>query len=200
MSGGGGDGIIMFTMSATGAIVGATVSALVYTTLSTGGDAAASVTGSGIELAGSAIGYGTDFIIGKPAGAAVRGLAKGYSTIVRPAISSTSRLGAAGVSILAGTGAALTTNAIVYGGKKVGSYIYSRIEDYKQRAAIKVQHETPLDGFSDMELILLDDKLRPTYFSPNGEEIVKNHKDDNNNEHPKKEGKNVRWDDHKDTK
>lgn len=150
MSGGGGDSIIMFTMSATGVIVGATVSALVYTTLSTGGDAAAAVTSSGIELAGSVIGYGADLIVGKPAGSAVRGIAKGYSTIVRPAISSTSRFGATGVSILAGTGAAITTNAIVYGGKKVGSYIYSRIEDYKKRTAIKVQREMPLDDLSDI--------------------------------------------------
>lgn len=42
---------------------------------------------------------------------------------------------------------------------------------------------------------MLDDNLRPTYLSPNGEEIVKINKDDdnhNNNEHTKKDSKMVR--------
>lgn len=193
MSGGGGDSIIMFTMSATGAIVGATVSALVYTVLSTGGDVVASATGSGIELAGSAIGYGADALIGAPAGIAVRGLAKGYSAVVRPTISSTSKLGAAGVSLLAGAGAALTTNAIVYSGKKVGSYIYSRVENYNQKAAIKVQHEMPIDDSTDTELILLDEKGNITYMLPSGDEIIKSNSQENENDTSHK--KNVRWKD-----
>jgi hypothetical protein len=164
--------IIMFTMSATGAVVGATVSALVYTALSTGGELTATATGTGIELAGTALGYGADLIIGSAAGTTVRALANGYSAIARPTISTTSKIGAAGISVLAGAGAALTTNALVYGGKKMGSFVYSRIEDYKHRVAAKVQHETPLDEFSDAEIIMIDETGRPIYLSPTGEEIV----------------------------
>jgi hypothetical protein len=163
--------VLMFTMSATGAVVGATVSALVYTALSTSGEVAATATGAGIELAGAAIGYGADLTMGSAAGSTVRALANGYSAVVRPAISSTSKLGAAGISVLAGAGAALTTNALVYGGKKVGSYLYSRVEDYKYRVATKVQHETPLDEFSDAEIIMFDEKGRAIYLLPTGEEL-----------------------------
>jgi hypothetical protein len=46
---------------------------------------------------------------------------------------------------------------------------------------------------------MLDDTLRPTYFSPNGEEIIKNNKEDNNIDHTKKDGKMVRWQDFKDS-
>jgi hypothetical protein len=168
--------IIMFTMSATGAVVGATVSALVYTALTTGGELAASATGTSIELAGAAIGYGADLMVGPAAGTTVRTLANGYSAVARPAISSTSKIGAAGISVLAGAGAALTTNALVYGGKKVGSYLYSRIEDYKHRVAARVQHETPLDEFTDIDIIMFDDKGRPIHILPNGEEVVKTYK------------------------
>lgn len=163
--------IIMFTMSATGAVIGATVSALVYTALSTGGEIAATATGTGIELAGTALGYGADLIIGAPAGITIRAMANGYSAVARPTISTTSKIGAAGISVLAGAGAALTTNALVYGGKKMGSFVYSSIEDYKHRVAAKVQHETPLDEFSDTEIIMLDEKGRPIYLSPTGDEI-----------------------------
>jgi hypothetical protein len=164
--------VLMFTMSATGAVVGATVSALVYTALSTGGEIAATTAGTGIELAGAAIGYGADLAVGSAAGSTVRALANGYSAVVRPAISSTSKLGAAGLSVLAGAGAALTTNALVYGGKKVGSYLYSRVEDYKYRVATKVQHETPLDEFSDIEIIAFDEKGRAVYLLPTGEDLI----------------------------
>jgi hypothetical protein len=164
--------VIMFTMSTTGAVVGATVSALVYTALTTGGELAATATGTGIELAGTALGYGADLIVGSAAGATVRALANGYSAVARPAISTTSKIGAAGISVLAGAGAALTTNALVYGGKKVGSFLYSRVEDYKHRVAAKVQHETPLDEFSDVEIIMFDEKGRPIHLSPTGEEVL----------------------------
>ena len=164
--------VLMFTMSATGAVVGATVSALVYTALSTSGEIAATATGNSIELAGTAIGFGADLMVGSAAGATVRALANGYSAVARPAISSTSKIGAAGISVLAGAGAALTTNALVYGGKKVGSYLYSRLEDYKHRVAVKVQHETPLDEFSDVEIIMFDEKGRPIHILPTGEEVL----------------------------
>ncbi len=164
--------VIMFTMSATGAVVGATVSALVYTALTTGGELAATATGTGIELAGTALGYGADLMVGSAVGATVRALANGYSAVARPAISTTSKIGAAGISVLAGAGAALTTNALVYGGKKVGSFLYSRVEDYKHRVAAKVQHETPLDEFSDVEIIMFDEKGRPIHLSPTGEEVL----------------------------
>jgi hypothetical protein len=187
--------IIMFTMSATGAVVGATVSALVYTALSTGGEIAATVTGTGIELAGTVLGYGADLIIGSPTGITVRALANGYSTIARPAISTTSKIGAAGISVLAGTGAALTTNALLYGGKKVGSFLYSRIEDYKHRVAVNVQHETPLDEFSDTDIIMLDEKGQPIYLSPTGEEIVCDCETDIVKKYEPGKPKSVRWHD-----
>lgn len=189
--------VLIFTMSATGAVVGATVSALVYTALSTGGEVAANATGAGIEFAGAAIGYGADLAIGSTAGSTVRALANGYSAFVRPAISSTSKLGAAGLSILAGAGAALTTNALVYGGKKVGSYLYSCVEDYKYRVATKVQHETPLDEFSDVELIAFDEKGRPIYLLPTGEDIVCGENDNSDIVKTYESGmrKTVRWKD-----
>ena len=102
----------------------------------------------------------------------MRALANGYSAVLRPAISSTSKLGAAGLSVLAGAGAALTTNALVYGGKKIGSFIYSHVEDYKYRVATKVQHETPLDEFSDAEIIMFDEKGSAIYLLPTGEELI----------------------------
>jgi hypothetical protein len=187
--------ILMFTMSATGTVVGATVSALVYTALSTGGELAATATGTGIELAGAAIGYGADLAIGSAAGSTVRALANGYSAVARPAISSTSKLGAAGISVLAGAGAALTTNALVYGGKKVGSYLYSRVEDYKYRVATKVQHETPLDEFSDAEIIMFDEKGRAVYLLPTGEELLCGNESDIVKKYESSIRKTVRWKD-----
>jgi hypothetical protein len=140
------------TLSAPGALVGATVSAIVYTTLSTTGEVVASVTGTGIEFGGNLIAYGTELAIGSIPAHTVRMAAKTYGALARPTISNTSRLGALGISVLAGTGAAFTTSALIYGGKQLGSYLYSYIEEYKQKIAQKIQY--PIE--SEKILLLKD--------------------------------------------
>lgn len=144
-----------FTLSAPGAFVGATVSAIVFTTLSTTGEIAASATGTGIELTGNLIAYGTELAIGSIPAHTVRMAAKSYGAIARPTISNTSRLGALGISVIAGAGAALTTSAVIYGSKTLGSYLYSCVEDYKQKVALKIQHPIPISD--DIELLTIED-------------------------------------------
>lgn len=141
-----------FTLSAPGALVGATVSAILYTTLSTTGEIAAAATGTGIELGGNIIAYGTELTIGSIPAHTVRMAAKTYGALARPTISNTSRIGAMGISVLAGTSAAFTTSALIYGGKQLGSYLYSYIEEYKQKVAQKIQH--PIE--SEKILLLKD--------------------------------------------
>ena len=144
-----------FTLSAPGALVGATVSAIVFTTLSTTGEIVASATGTGIELGGNLIAYGTELAIGSIPAHTVRMAAKTYGALARPTISNTSRLGALGISVVAGAGAALTTSAVIYGTKQFGSYLYSCIEDYKNKVALKIQH--PIAINEDVELLDIDD-------------------------------------------
>ena len=100
------------SFSAPATFVGATVTAIVYTTITTTGDIAASATGTGIELTGNVLGYGTELLVGPLAGNTVRTMARSYSAIAQPAITATSRFSALGISFLAGSGAAITTNAI----------------------------------------------------------------------------------------
>jgi hypothetical protein len=145
-----------FTISAPGSLVGATVSAIVYTTLSTTGDVAAAVTGTGIELGGNLLAYGTELAIGSIPAHTVRMTAKTYGAVIRPAISNTSRLGALGISLLAGAGAALTTSAVIYGGQRTGAYLYSFIEDYKQKVAMKIQY--PIE--SKNYILQIDDDIQ----------------------------------------
>lgn len=142
-----------FTLSAPGTFVGATVSAIVFTTLTTTGEIAASATGSGIELTGNLLAYTTELAVGSFAATTIRSMARTYSAVAQPAIRNTSRLGALGISVLAGTGAAFTTSAILYGGKKVGSYLYSCYEDYKQKVANNIQY--PIESSS--EILAIDD-------------------------------------------
>jgi hypothetical protein len=143
-----------FTISASGTIVGATVSAIVFTTLTTTGEIAAAVTGTGIELTGNVLAYGTELTVGSLAANTVKTLSRTYSAVARPTISNTSRLGALGLSVIAGAGAAFTTSVLIYGGKQAGSYLYSFYEDYKQKIANKIQH--PIEVSSDI-LIIEDD-------------------------------------------
>lgn len=154
------------TICAPGTLVGATVSALVYTTLVTTGELAASATGAGIELTGNALAYGTELVAGSAAGTTVRTMAKTYGAIAKPAISNGSRLGALGISVLAGAGAAVGTSALLYGGKCAGQYIYDyyltaknklveniKIEDY---IASKIQK--PVESHS--EVLLIEDDIQ----------------------------------------
>jgi hypothetical protein len=117
------------TLPAAGTVIAATVTAIVYTTLSTTGEIAAAAAGTGIELTGSVLALGTDYIAGTLAGNTVRNMAKTYGAVTRPAISQGSKLGALGLSVLAGTVAAVTTTAVV----NSGSYLYSCYEEYKQK-------------------------------------------------------------------
>jgi hypothetical protein len=145
-----------FFLTAPGTFVGATVSAIVYTTLSTSGEIAAAATGSGIELGGNLLAYGAELAVGSIPAHTIRMAAKTYGAVLRPAISNTSRLGALGISLLAGAGAALTTSAVIYGGKRTGEYLYSFIEDYKQKVAMKIQYPMELKS----NILLIEDDIQ----------------------------------------
>jgi hypothetical protein len=144
------------TLSAPGTIVGATVSALVYTTLSTTGELAAAATGTGIELTGNILAYGTELAAGSIPAATIRAAGKTYGALAKPTISNASRLGALGISVLAGSTAALATSAIVYGSKCTGSYLYSYFKDYKQKIAKKIQY--PIE--TNEKLFIIEDDAK----------------------------------------
>jgi len=101
--------------------ISTTVSSIVYSTLTTSGDIAASASKSGINIAGSIIGYGTELVAGYKAGATVRYIANTYGSATKHTISKTSRIGAIGLSMLAYTGTALTTSAIIHGSNMINS-------------------------------------------------------------------------------
>lgn len=144
------------SVSAPGTLVGATVSAIVYTTLSTTGEIAAVATGTTIELSGNILAYGAEFTLGSIPAQTIRVAAKTYGALARPAISNSSRLGALGISVIAGTGAALTTSALIYGGKQTHAFLYSCIENYKQTVPLKIQYPIELDTTT---IIIDDDTL-----------------------------------------
>jgi hypothetical protein len=144
------------TLSAPGTFVGATVSAIVYTTLSTTGEIAAAATGTGIELTGNILAYGTELALGSIPAHSVRLASKAYGAVARPAISSSTRIGALGISVLAGAGAAFTTSAVIYGSKKAITYLYSCIEDYKQKVAYKIQHPIEVEN----KVLLIEDEIQ----------------------------------------
>lgn len=150
------------TLSAPGTIIGATVSAIVFTTLNTTGEVMATVTSTGIQFTGTILAYGTELSVGSFAANSIRGMAKTYSAIAKPTITNTSRIGALGISVLAGTGAAFTTSALIYGGKQTAKYMYSlyeyskqtlsnNMEDYKLKIASRIQY--PISTFDDTELL-----------------------------------------------
>jgi len=145
-----------FTLTAPGTFIGATVSAIVFTTLTTTGEIAAAATGTGIELTGNVLAYGTELTVGSFAATTVRNMARTYSAVARPTISNTSRITALGVSVVAGAGAALTTSAIIYGSKQIGSYLYSCYEEYKQKIANKIQQPIELSS----EVLLIEDDIQ----------------------------------------
>lgn len=112
-----------------GTFIGGTVTAIVYTTLSTTGEIAAAAAETGIELTGNVLALGTELIAGTLAGNTVRTMAKIYGAVTRPVISNGTKLGALGVSVLAGTIVAATTTAVV----NSSSYLYSYYEEYKEK-------------------------------------------------------------------
>lgn len=134
------ENVISIGVCATGTVMGATVSALVYSAMITSGEITASVASTGIDITGEIIAKGTEYIAGKAAGDTIRTIAKASSTIAKPTIANSSKTFAAGMSLIAGTVTALTTSAIVYGAKGVGSAIYNYADYYKGRLAKKVQY------------------------------------------------------------
>jgi len=76
--------VFSITISSPSNIIGATVSAVVYTALTTTGEMVALGTGTGIEYTGRILGYGTDVIAGQMMGDAVRTLATTYSEYTIP--------------------------------------------------------------------------------------------------------------------
>jgi hypothetical protein len=157
------------TMNATGGIIGATVSALVYSAITTTGDIAASVTSSGISLTGEAIALGTEYIAGTMAGNSVRVATRTTSAIAGPTISTSSRTVAAGVALISGAVAAVTTSLVIYGAHQAGSYLYSCTEKYKQKVAEKIQYPMDISEFEKgtvEELISFDDENELIQSSP----------------------------------
>ncbi len=157
------------TMNATGGIIGATVSALVYSAITTTGDIAASVTSSGISLTGEAIALGTEYIAGTMAGNSVRVATRTTSAIAGPTISTSSRTVAAGVALISGAVAAVTTSLVIYGAHQAGSYLYSCTEKYKQKVAEKIQYPIDISNFEKgtvEELISFDDENELIQSSP----------------------------------
>jgi hypothetical protein len=133
-----------------GTIVGASVSAIVYSAIYTAGELTGTITSSGISITGQIIAKGTDYIAGSTTGDVIRGFSSATSAIAGPTISSTSRTAAAGISVIAGAGAALTTSAIVYSAKEA----YAYIQRYKEKVAQQVQYPIPFD---DSAVLLLED-------------------------------------------
>jgi hypothetical protein len=141
---------------AAGTYVGSAVSNLVYQALVTSGEAAASATESSIHFTGNMLGLGTDLLVGPLAGNAVRTVVRSYGSIAKPVITTGTKLGAAGISVVAGTGAAYTATALIYGGRKLGSYLHSYYVNYKKGVAANIQYPIP-DFSSSRSVICLDD-------------------------------------------
>ncbi len=142
------------TMYATGSIVGASVSAIVYSSIVASGEITGSLVSSGINASGAVVGYGTELVAGTVAGNSVRALASVSGSVAKPLISSSSRTFAVGISLIAGAISAIATSAIMYGTKEAGTYIYSKVEDYKHHIAEKIQHPEEVD--EELEQLVLE--------------------------------------------
>jgi len=147
-------------VAAAGTYVGSAVSNLVYNALVASAEAAASATESSIRFTGDMLGLGTDLVVGPLAGNAVRVAARGYGAVARPVLTTGARLGAAGISVVAGTGAAYTASALLYGGRKIGSYLHSYYVNYKKGVAANIQYPMP-DFSSQRSIICLEDVVDP---------------------------------------
>lgn len=147
-------------VSAAGTYVGSAVSNLVYNALVTSAEAAASATESSIRFTGDMLGLGTDMVVGPLAGNAVRVAARGYGAVTKPVITTGAKLGAAGLSVIAGTGAAYTASALIYGGRKLGAYLHSYYVNYKKGVAANIQYPIP-DFSSQRSVICLEDVVDP---------------------------------------
>jgi hypothetical protein len=148
----------ILSIPATGTLVGATVSVIVYSALSTTGTIVSEVTSGGIRVAGAVLGYGTELVAGTIAGNTVREIANSYSIVARPAITTVSNMGAIGVSVVAGAGAALATSAVINTGSYLGSKASELYKDYKGNLAKKLQHPVPLTHIEDDVVIIEDEQ------------------------------------------
>ena len=101
--------------------ISTTVSEIVYSTITTTGDIAASATKTGIDIAGTILGYGTELFAGPITAATVKCTINSCGSITKHSISKSSRIGALGISLIAYTGTALTTAAIIHGSNILSS-------------------------------------------------------------------------------
>jgi hypothetical protein len=161
------ENVISIGVCATGTVLGATVSALVYSAMITSGEITASVTSSGINITGELIAKGTEYFAGKTAGDTIRTITKASSAIAKPTIANSSKTFAAGMSLIAGTVTAITTSAIIYGAKGIGSTIYNYSDYYKGKLAQKVQYpvEMSVKEMEEEGIFFIEDT---TTAHPNG--------------------------------
>jgi hypothetical protein len=123
---------IMIHIPHASSIISNTVSSIVYSAITTTGDVTASATKSGIELAGSIIGYGTELVAGSIAGTTVRCVANSYGAVTKHTIAKSSRIGAIGISLIVYTGTVLTTTAVIRGGNIINDsfhYFFKPVEN-----------------------------------------------------------------------
>ena len=143
------------TMCSTGTIIGATVSAIVYSAISTTGDVTASITRTGIGVTGEIVAKGVEYVVGPIVGDTIRVFSTATGAVVEPTIKTTSRTTAAGLSILAGASAALTTSIAIYGAKELFTYLEKYTEGYKRKLAQQVQYPVEMDDTDANECLLV---------------------------------------------
>ena len=141
------------TLYSSGGIVGASVSALVYTSLIQSGKLASSAVSSGISLSGTLVGYGAELIAGEEVADIIRQKAAVTSLIVKPHIEESSRRAATHLSVLAGGASAVATSFIMYSTSEAKTYIKQKVNDYvsgcKHYIAQTIQQPVELLNDSD---------------------------------------------------
>jgi len=121
-------------------ILSTTLSAIVYTVVSTAGDATASAAKIGIELAGKLLGYGTDMVAGPIAGNTVRYVSNSYSDITKHTIVKSTRIGAVSLSLVAGTGVILGTLAVSHGSNIIVNYFNTHRDPIKLHKQLYIKN------------------------------------------------------------
>lgn len=124
-------------MSNIGDAVGTAVSSMVYSAITSTGDATASATEAGIEIAGAVIEYGAELMSGTVASNIVKAATKTYSKTAKYSISKGSLISATCLSLIAYTGTALTTTAVVYTGRIISTQFYSFYRNNKPDVEMK---------------------------------------------------------------
>ncbi len=147
----------VLTLYSSGGIVGASVSALVYTSLLHTGKLVGSAASSGISLGGKLVGYGAEMIAGTEVADVIREKAVVTSVIIKPQIEESSRRVATHLSVLAGGASAVATSFIMYSTSEAKSYIKQKINDYvsgcKHYIAETIQYPVPVDSVSPDESV-----------------------------------------------